>query len=210
MFDYMNIDLKNKANINLFDDFYNKILVSSFAKDQIENYEQFLNNLNNKDSYFITLVLNKDEVVGGIIYDYLKQTNSGFIEYIAVKKDHTNNNIGSNLLNQAISILNQKSDKKIDFLFCELEQEINGKQPKHYFWQKFGFKKIDFDYIQPPLDDLKKPVFIMDFGYLSFVKTDKKITKQLLIDVLNEYYVDYIDNEYFIQCIGNIKKAKKI
>ena len=133
---------------------------------------------------------------GGIIFDYLSKINVGLIEYIAVSKEYRKKGIATKILNYMVYILNKESKKKnikrIEFICGEVEKILKDKQDKHYFWDKYGFKKLDFKYIQPALDENKKDVEIMTFGIMTKipgVEFDKKtINSSLLKEILYEYY----------------------
>ena len=133
---------------------------------------------------------------GGIIFDYLSKINVGLIEYIAVSKEYRKKGIATKILNYMVYILNKESKKKklkrIKFICGEVEKDFGKKQDKHYFWDKYGFKKLDFKYIQPALDENKKDVEIMTFGIMTKipgVEFDKEtINSSLLKEILYEYY----------------------
>ena len=133
---------------------------------------------------------------GGIIFAYLSKINVGLIEYIAVSKKYRKKGIATKILNYTVDILNNESKKKnikrIEFICGEVEKVLKDKQDKHYFWNKYGFKKLDFKYIQPALDENKKDVEIMTFGIMTKipgVEFDKEtINSSLLKEILYEYY----------------------
>ena len=133
---------------------------------------------------------------GGIIFDYLSKINVGLIEYIAVSKEYRKKGIATKILNYMVYILNKESKKKklkrIKFICGEVEKDFGKKQEKHYFWDKYGFKKLDFKYIQPALDENKKNVEIMTFGIMTKIPNaefeKKTISSSLLKEILYEYY----------------------
>ena len=133
---------------------------------------------------------------GGIIFAYLSKINVGLIEYIAVSKKYRKKGIATKILNYTVDILNNESKKKnikrIEFICGEVEKVLKDKQDKHYFWDKYGFKKLDFKYIQPALDENKKDVEIMTFEIMTKipgVEFDKEtINSSLLKEILYEYY----------------------
>lgn len=133
---------------------------------------------------------------GGIVFDYLSKINVGLIEYIAVSKKYRKKGIATKILNCMVEKLNKKSEeknqKRIKFICGEVEKSFGKKQEKHYFWEKYGFKELNFNYIQPALDESKKNVEIMRFGIMTKIPNaefdEKYISTDLLEEILYEYY----------------------
>lgn len=85
-----------------------------------------------------------------------------------------------------------------------------------FFGKNIGFKKLDFDYIQPALDEEKDVVRDMDFGIITKAPNaifhDNCIQKDVLISILHDYayYTMRIENPkvepFFIEMCNNINK----
>lgn len=209
-FDYTKIDIAKKETMDIFYTFYNEVLFPNFIPDELETIEQFkkqLSILNDKWNYYIYVILSNDgKVLGGIVFDYLAKINVGFIEYIATNSKYKQHGVGSFCLNLASKILNkaaaEKNFSRIDFVCGEVQKEVNGKESKHYFWNKFGFKRLDFTYIQPALDKSKNPITSMDFGIMTkFPNAEFNkdfIPSDTLKSILCNYYSDIEDGTYNI------------
>lgn len=146
---YIEVDIADDKSIKLFNTFYNTVLKESFDENQIEKYSQFIQTLSKKktdffgnNEYHILMILNNDDiVVGGVIYDYFFDTNTGLIEYIVSSKNVKRQGIASFALSKTCELLNKSAIKngfpRINFITCEVEKVIFEKQEKHYFWEKY-------------------------------------------------------------------------
>lgn len=216
---FMQLDIQNENSIEKLKEFYKEVLIPNFDVDELETYEQIIERARDFEedgSYFIQVVLDENEnVLGGIVYDYFKDTNSGFIEYIATNGRYRQKGVGSKLLEKATSELNKIATsnglERIDFLAGEVEKQINGKQAKHYFWEKYGFKPLNFKYIQPPLDENKAPVEIMQFGIMTKAPNAHFTGEGLSVNTLKSVVEDYIGEheETMKKVFENIDKNSK-
>ena len=219
---YFEVDIDNKESIIELKKFY-QLLEENFKKDERESYKQIVKTLNKKktnffgkNSYHILLVKNKNKLIGGIIYDYFYKSNSSMIEYIVINKENRRKNLATKLLKETAKRLNKeaitKGYDKIDFVVCEL----NSKKERHYFWEKFNFKELKFNYIQPALDKNKKILKDMKLGivtrfpniYFTKKQIETKKIKSILYDY--SYYTMRIKNpkkeEYFIKMVNELKE----
>ena len=201
MFRKIEVKYSDEKTLKIFQKFYKRTLVTNFENNQIETYRQIKKSIKEKEeSYFIILYVDeKGYPVCGVIFDYLKKTNTGFIEYIATNKRYSQKGLASKLLTETTKLLNSKAKDngydRINFLACEVEKEKKIKKSKHYFWKKYGFKVLDFYYIQPPLDKTKKALSKMEFGIVSKAPKAEyffnNIKKDVIKEMLEEYYEDY-------------------
>ena len=182
---FLQIDINNKDTMEIFYKFYREIIVPNFDDNECETIIQFENELKLEDDnrkYYIIVILDDDtNTLGGIIFDYLADTNVGLIEYIVTDSKQKRKGIASASLKFMVNILNNEAKKRgcerIKFICGEVEKQINGREDKHYFWEKYGFKKLDFNYIQPALDSEKQPVEIMDFGIMTKIPNAEFLEK---------------------------------
>ena len=204
---FLQIDINNKDTMEIFYKFYREIIVPNFDDNECETIIQFENELKLEDDnrkYYIIVILDDDtNTLGGIIFDYLADTNVGLIEYIVTDSKQKRKGIASASLKFMVNILNNEAKKRgcerIKFICGEVEKQINGREDKHYFWEKYGFKKLDFNYIQPALDSEKQPVEIMDFGIMTKIPNaeflEKGINSKDLINILYDYYGEEPNSE---------------
>lgn len=228
---YIEVDIEKSNTMQQFSQFYNEILNLSLDENQIETFSQLSDtlakkkgNFFGKNSYHILLIQNQDSTtVGGIIYDYFFDSNVGLIEYIVTDPKFKKQGIATYAYNTACSLLNIESKKngfdRINFVCCEVEKINSSKCENHYFWENFGFKKLNFDYIQPSLDEGKEIVRDMDFGIItqtpnipfeqSFIKKD--ILKSILHDYA--YYTMRInkpeEEPFFIEMCNGLENQEE-
>ena len=72
-------------------------------------------------------------------------------------------------------IINKEAEnrnfKRIEFICGEVEKVFRKKEEKHYFWEKYGSRKLDPKYIQPALDENN---IIISLIYIIFNKKQEK------------------------------------
>lgn len=228
---YIEVDPNDMNSLEIFKKFYKEVLESSFDEDELETYEQLLDTLkkskrgeNGLNTYHIMIVLEEDILLGGVIYDYFIDTNTGIIEYIATNQKVKQKGVASYAFKVVNELLNEEAKKNgfggISYITCEVEQVISEKKSNHYFWEKFDFKALDFHYIQPPLDDAKEVVDIMNFGIITkapLTLYDKEdIDKEELKSILHDYYhytmrIEDVEHcEYYIKMCHEIDSKERI
>lgn len=183
------VNIEDPNTINDLAVFYTSIYINEFKDpNERETLENMLASLKDdaeeitKNRYHIILVKNlSGTIVGGAIFDYFHETNSGVIEFISVGSAYQSMGIGSFLYNTIYEKLNQdsKENNKITLanIFCEIEDPHtlapNASKKYYAFWKKYGFRKLDFKYIQPSLDESKSSVDTLWLLAYSLDQTDK-------------------------------------
>ncbi len=173
-FSFIEVDINKKDRLAKFGEFYTSVYMDAFkdinTRDSIDDIYKYLKKKSTgeygKNNYHVVLIAENDQIIGGIICDYLVEPNAGVIEYIAVKEDNRSFGVGTRIYQHALELLrmdakkNNKSD--IDYVLCEIERfnpPINQAQLIQFkLWIKMGFKKLKFNYIQPALDITKSSV----------------------------------------------------
>lgn len=228
---YIEVNPKDIEIMDIFKRFYIEILENSFDEDELETYDQLLDTLkksirgdNGLNTYHIMIVLEEDNILGGAIYDYFINTNTGIIEYIATNQKVKQKGVASYAFKVINELLNKEAKRNgfegISYITCEVEKEIGGKKSNHYFWEKFGFRALDFHYIQPPLDEDKEVVDIMNFGIITkapfTIYHKEEIEKNELKSILYDYYhytmrIEEVEHcEYYIKMCHEIDSKEKI
>lgn len=145
--------------------FYTRIYMESFPDpDERETFDSilgYLQDAQSADAYRYHIVLARDDnenVVGGAIFDYFNKTNTGVVEFIAVKSDAQSCGVGSQLYRHILLMLSEdayKNGKKLlSSIYCEIDSPEHSKSSikKYlYFWRKHNYRHLDFDYVQPSL-----------------------------------------------------------
>lgn len=196
------VSIKDTYSMKLLGSFYNHIYVKSFPdinkRESLENIIDFLtkkyDNLYGNNNYHILILHNDMNIMGGIIFDYFSESNSGVIEFICISESFKRNGLASILYNKAIDMINQDAKNiffiNADFIFCEIDYITPEQEDLSYihFWNKKGFKKLDFKYIQPPLSAEKDAVETLHL--IVNIQSKEKVSNIHKLDVLS-FIFDY-------------------
>lgn len=133
------------------------LMESSFPTDEYRPYDEQLA-LMSQNEYKVFVKKDDDRVSAfAAVWEFCDFV---FIEHLAVDSSLRNNGLGSTLLRE----LSSKTDKLI-LLEVELpENEMSRRRIG--FYERNGFFLNDYDYVQPPISEGKKPVplRIMTYG----------------------------------------------
>lgn len=123
--------------------------------------------------YAIIEVVDKEEKVAGIIYDWFSDINVLIIEFVFVSENYRHHKIATRLLNRLRS--------KIPNITILIEVEKDGFAKP--FWEKMNFSVISKKYIQPPVSKNQE-----SFDGL-LLMSDRPIKN--LKDILENHYWKY-------------------
>jgi hypothetical protein len=172
MLSYVEVSLKERDTISEFGRFYTDIYMENFPdtdeRESFDNMLLYLKNAETAEQYRYHIILAKDDndnIVGGGIFDYFVGTNSGVIEFIAVKSDLQSSGVGTSIYKHILNVMEydakKTSRRKLDYVFCEIDapgfNKLNNGKYLH-FWNKQKFWRLDFTYIQPSLSPSQSPV----------------------------------------------------
>ena len=82
MMENIKINSNNKNSLGEFYEFYQHCLLQNFDFDALGPYRDFVDKLS-KEDYNIIVLKRNNNIVGGAIYEYLKQQNTYLIHYLA-------------------------------------------------------------------------------------------------------------------------------
>ena len=227
---YEEIEYADRKKITDLGRFYTDIYMECFPDDnERESFDHLLSYLKQSESssdYKYHIVLAKDEsenIVGGCIFNYYKDSNSGVIEFLAVKSDLQSGGIGSEIYKHVISVMEADAYKNrksfLSCVFCEIdspEYSKSGIKKYLYFWDKNGYKHLDFQYVQPPLSATQSPVYGLWLTVMPLRVQGKTIPGETVLSVLHDYlkYGMEIDdpekNREYIQMKNEILKKERI
>jgi len=97
-------------------------------------------------TYVIQEVMDKDEPVGGLIYDWFSDINVLIIEFVFIAKAYRHHRIAQRLIERLIHKIPDIT------ILIEVEKESPAKE----FWRKIGFSALRTPYIQPPISKDQK------------------------------------------------------
>ena len=235
---YIKINFNNKDHISILNRFYNELYILEFTnEDERESLENIIKQSQliskiKECKYYCIIVLYENEIIGGIIADYLCEINCGVIEFIVINKKKRRLHIASNLLSILFNYFNEDAqefynDKKkcVDYCFfeCENPNKIDSKIKNNcvdrlHFWNKKNAFKLNFNYYQTSLEEGKKSI---DYLYLCILiineslKMNKSIDKIKVIKFIESYFKycfnkDINDNLELIHMKNDLKNINEI
>ena len=224
LLNYVEVSYQNPKTITDFGQFYTDVYMEAFPDDDeregFDNFLKYLKRANESKEYRYHIVLAKDEmdrVIGGCIFNYYKKSNTGVIEFLAVKSDLQSSGIGTMIYKHVSSILSddahQMSGKPLDYVCCEIDSPEHSKaeiKKYLYFWNKNNFWHLDFDYVQPALSANQQPVTGLWLTISSQRTACKDVPNKLVMDILYDYmkYAMCIDDP--LQCSEYIKMETQL
>ena len=124
-------------------------------------------------------ILYKDELVGFMILNRIKDKGYAVLDYLAILPQYRNNNFGT----QALKILLEQ-EKENRGIFIEIEKVGLGKDEKENlqrekrkkFYEKFGFKKLNFD------------LWLYDVIYMPYLFSNYEEDENIIIDEILKIY----------------------
>lgn len=162
-----------QSDLELLRTFYDECFEPEFPdEDERETYEQIESYLRlkefgwyeNNNYHVIVMVDEDDNPIGGSISDYLNKPNAGVIEYIVIKPEYRRKGCGRRLLELTERALHDDADRSqkqpLYWIAAEVDDPFATKRPSHAIdpfevariWHKWGYRVLDFPYIQPSLD----------------------------------------------------------
>lgn len=196
---FKEISIKEKETLSALGKFYTEVYMDCFPdsneRESFDNLLLYLNQANGVTAYAYHILLAMDdneEVVGGAIFDYFKSTNAGVIEFLAVKSDLQTSGIGTQVYKRVREILSADAYKngkqKLSSIFCEIDSPEYSKasiKKYLYFWNKHGYKHLEFSYIQPSLSPVQEPVTGLWFAVANM--SEEGISGMYVLKVIYDY-----------------------
>lgn len=222
LFKFIEVSLADPSSISDFGQFYTDIYMEAFPdqneRESFDNFLQYLNRSANAYRYHIILAKDKvGKVIGGCVFDYYKNSNTGIIEFLAVRSDLQSSGIGSMIYTHVVSMLSEDafkmSGQPLDYICCEIDSpEYSRAEIKKYlyFWDKNNYWHLDFNYIQPALSHGQKPVAGLWFTISPQRALNKSVSSELVLSVIKDYikYAMGIDEPE--TCIEYISMKKEL
>ena len=154
--------------------FYTELYTAEFPdadeRESLANMENYLRlkeqGWYGSNNYHIIMALDEDHrVVGGGIADYLAGPNVGIVEFIVIQPSLRGRGLGRQLLAELATSFTQDSlraghaalsgicgEVNDPYRRCEVEEHLDG-FARLRMWHRFGFRLLDFPYVQPPLSE---------------------------------------------------------
>ncbi|MBU1699288.1 MAG: GNAT family N-acetyltransferase [Candidatus Eisenbacteria bacterium] len=166
------------ADIGLLRQFYASIYIAEFPdaneRESLENMERYISlkadGWYQRNNYHILLYLENGIPVAGSIIDYLAGANVGVIEFLVVSSSLRRSGLGSQLLQWTESVLHRDSISAghggWDYIIAEMNDPFKSYErddsmdgfERALVWDRWGYMKTDFPYVQPSLSADQLPV----------------------------------------------------
>lgn len=176
-------------------DFYNNVLKCMFTnKDDLDSLEEIqgflrLYNYESRESpsYEVIILLRNECVIGGSVFGVFKTDDYCFIkgEYTGISKANRKDGAFDYLLRERVTLVEKLYGKKkcgkIDFIINELTSSDKACNDRDGFlktvklWKMRGYKKIDFNFVQLPLNDDKEAIAYFDLYILPLTEKYRSV-----------------------------------
>ena len=163
---------------------------------------EFLGQSSHERVFNVLAAKESDRLVGCAVFSYVPVSNCGFSEYIAVTKNARGGGLGRKLFDARRGLLDQHARATgrdaCRGLFIEadsparvptelLKQErttaIDAEERLRVF-AHFGFKRVDIQYVQPPLGYGKEAVTYLDLLFAPWAEMSRAIEAEVIVQTL--------------------------
>lgn len=181
-------------------EFYNQVYTTNFIdpdeRVSLDDIEGFLKKKSDgwykQNNYHVIIAKHEEKIIAGSISDYFADCSAAAIEFITVSQEYRGNKVGRLLLEKTIEVLNE--DGELDLVVAEIENpeiykgaSVIPPLDRALIWKKYGFSRVDFNYIQPRLSENQQPISFL-WLIAKQKKSETKITSSLLLEVLRCYF----------------------
>ena len=217
--DYVEITEPGAGEVIQFHDMMVEAFPDPYVREDVEILQENLQEGSWKRGdeacrYHLIVALREHQVVGGTSFYFFNQRKDaalGMGSYLAVKKDFRGNGIGTELIalrDQALSRDARELDCHLRGLIIqvsdpglmsaeEIESDPMNPRKREEFWKRRGYRKIDFNFIQPSIRVDEPPIEYLSLYMLPYCqkwKDMKSISRDDLWDVIY----------CFIRCTGTV------
>lgn len=176
---FRQLRITRTADVELLERFYHNHYVAEFPdpdeRESLENIKTYLH-LKEKgwygknDYYVIVAVDAENKPVGGSISDFLDEPNAGVIEFLFINSERRLAGLGRRLLEETERVLHDSAQRHrgrpLDWIIGEMEDPFRCPTYGDAFdpfartqvWHRWGYRRIDFPYVQPALSAQQSPV----------------------------------------------------
>ena len=173
------IEVNDQADsLELFKDFYDSVYVSEFPDpDERESLTNICEYLGRKRAgwygannyHVLVATVEGGRPVGCAIADYLAEPDAATLEFLTVSPSWRRCGIGRALRSRMENLLAddaERTNKRLDYIVAEMndprrtDPAADNMDPveRTLLWHRWGYRLIDFDYVQPALSPTQAPV----------------------------------------------------
>lgn len=196
------------ADLDLLARFYQGLYVAGFPdaneRESLANMKHYLElrrqGWYGENNYHIVLALDGERTVAASVSDYLAKPNCGVIEFLLVDESLRGAGIGKKVHAATVEILNDDARRvgrgAIDGIVIELNDPFQvAPQDDNYdpferalIWDRWGYKRVCFPYVQPALSEEQEPVTCLILGMKPMAtRLQHEVPSTLVCDVLSEF-----------------------
>lgn len=190
---------KDMADLAIFyAGIYSESFVSDDERESLDNIVKYMKECRADKEWSFHVLLAKDEsggIVGGAVFDYFRKSNSAVVEFLVVDSRFRSRGLGTKLFRQILNTADEDARKagspSCGFVFCEVEspETSSDKTLKHlHFWGGNWMRRLDFNYVQPPLAVGKHPAE----GLWLLAKSREASVASMPSETLKLFLRDYI------------------
>jgi GNAT superfamily N-acetyltransferase len=214
------VDVKasDPVAVALLEDFYTKKYLQEFSDPEEQaSFDSMLETLKTESSsntFKVIMFVNGKEVAGIVAVNYVHSIRVLLIEFLLVESSYRSLGLGRKLIDAA-----KLEFPDLDCIVCEIND------PRYIYddsfcdldrmrvWQKYGFKKLDFNYIQPSLSDDKEPVenmMLMCSSKALYLPSD------LVLEIVRSYMkyamsiTDVDENEAYLRMKASLRGISEV
>ena len=169
----------DRDSLQLLGDFHSGVFSREFPdedeRELLENMEAYLSlkaaGWYGSNNYHILLLVADDGLVcGGLVADYFERSNAGVIEFMVVDTALRGQGWGTKLLEEISRQLHDDAlraghtnlngicgEVNDPYRRCDVREHLDGFE-RMRMWDHFGFRLLDFPYVQPPLSEHQNAV----------------------------------------------------
>jgi GNAT superfamily N-acetyltransferase len=178
--EFRDIAVDSETDLVLLRSFYDVVYRAVFPdENERESLESLISYLQadaeqNETSrgcrYRMVVMLADGEPIGGSIFDYLIESNFGVIEFLFIKPQSQGRGFGRRMLDKTEELLRKDaahySGHDLGWIIAEMDDPfVHRRTPDNFdsftralIWHRWGYRAIDFPYVQPALSETKRPV----------------------------------------------------
>jgi GNAT superfamily N-acetyltransferase len=196
------------ADFDCLSRFYDGLYIAGFPdaneRESLANMKRYLQlrreGWYGPNNYHIILALDGDRTVAASVSDYLAKPNCGVIEFLLVDESIRGSGIGKMVHTATIEVLDADAHRigrsGVDGIVIELNDPFRvAPQDDNYdpferamIWDRWGYGRLCFPYVQPALSDEQEPVTCLLLGMKPIAPSLKdQVPAATLCDVLEGY-----------------------
>ena len=216
---------KRSEHLALLGSYYTQNYIEAFPLvDERESLDNIIESLKdtrqlNEAQYLVTIARYENEIVGGLIYNYLPMANLGFVEFISVSPKFKGKNIAQSLMNSAFQKLQEEAKARglprpLGILGEADFREPHTKTSKINFFKKMNVQLLKYDYVQPALEQGKQALDYLRMIFIPAVETQNLSSESIqkaLYQMFKHcfYFENPADSVEYNQMILKLQKSEK-